>query len=327
VEQDVFERVLPLLDRVHPQLRSSFVVSYSDNCIRLARYSEAEKPLAEAWSILVDNDLRLAFPTAYCVRALNSIGLRRYRYAELLLNAAEQATSSVRGSIPTQTRTLRAIIDLINADHVGDLSATIVDENTSKTWRGVSYAVDALKWACRGDIDTSLVYAARADGTTRSVEARTLTAFTRAIIAHRSETPEVKRALTEALQLAGTHQQWNQFVWAYRAYPELLALVASEPELSANVRPILLSAHDEQLATRYGIELPSVDRTRSLSDGRLSPREREVLRHVADGLSNKEIARKLFISEVTVKVHLRHIYKKLGVRNRTEAACYAVYSD
>jgi ATP/maltotriose-dependent transcriptional regulator MalT len=65
----------------------------------------------------------------------------------------------------------------------------------------------------------------------------------------------------------------------------------------------------------------------SQSDGRLSRREREILQLVADGLSNKEISGKLFISDVTVKVHLRHIYEKLGVRNRMEAALHAVYSD
>jgi len=52
-----------------------------------------------------------------------------------------------------------------------------------------------------------------------------------------------------------------------------------------------------------------------------------VLRLVAEGRSNKEVADKLFICEVTVKVHLRHIYKKLGVRNRIEAALHAVYSE
>jgi DNA-binding CsgD family transcriptional regulator len=51
----------------------------------------------------------------------------------------------------------------------------------------------------------------------------------------------------------------------------------------------------------------------------LSPREREVLELVAGGRTNEEVAGLLFISPVTVKAHLRHIYEKLGVRNRVEA--------
>ncbi len=51
----------------------------------------------------------------------------------------------------------------------------------------------------------------------------------------------------------------------------------------------------------------------------LTPRERGVLMLVAQGLSNKDIARELYISEGTVKVHLKNIYKKLQVEDRTQA--------
>lgn len=51
----------------------------------------------------------------------------------------------------------------------------------------------------------------------------------------------------------------------------------------------------------------------------LSPREVEIVLLVADGLSNRQIARELFISEATVKSHLVHIYAKLEVDNRTGA--------
>jgi len=56
----------------------------------------------------------------------------------------------------------------------------------------------------------------------------------------------------------------------------------------------------------------------------LSPREGEVLQLVAQGASNKKIADSLFISENTVKTHLRNIMEKLHLANRSQAAAYAV---
>ncbi|MEX1656091.1 response regulator transcription factor [Streptomyces pseudovenezuelae] len=55
----------------------------------------------------------------------------------------------------------------------------------------------------------------------------------------------------------------------------------------------------------------------------LSAREREVLALVAQGTSNREIARELFISEATVKTHLTHLYAKLGVNDRAAAVATA----
>ncbi len=54
----------------------------------------------------------------------------------------------------------------------------------------------------------------------------------------------------------------------------------------------------------------------------LSPRELDVLKHVARGLTNPEIAGQLSVSENTVRFHLKNIFEKLGVTNRTEAAAW-----
>lgn len=61
-----------------------------------------------------------------------------------------------------------------------------------------------------------------------------------------------------------------------------------------------------------------------MSDENLTDREIEVLRQVADGNKNREIARKLFISEETVKVHIKHIMEKLGATDRTQAVAIGV---
>jgi DNA-binding NarL/FixJ family response regulator len=60
------------------------------------------------------------------------------------------------------------------------------------------------------------------------------------------------------------------------------------------------------------------------STAALTPREEDVLRYLAMGLSNKEIAQKLFISDGTVKSHVEHILGKLGVSDRTQAVVWAI---
>jgi DNA-binding NarL/FixJ family response regulator len=66
-----------------------------------------------------------------------------------------------------------------------------------------------------------------------------------------------------------------------------------------------------------------VNRVRAPRSGALSARELEVLRLVAKGTANREIAAELFISQATVKTHLTHIYAKLGVKDRAAAVATA----
>jgi DNA-binding NarL/FixJ family response regulator len=95
----------------------------------------------------------------------------------------------------------------------------------------------------------------------------------------------------------------------------------AEPhELLAGIRaaargdaPLAPRAAREVLATRIE-ERPAEE---------LSEREREVIRLVAQGLPNKRIASELGISEKTVKAHLTHIFQRIGVTDRTQAALWA----
>jgi two-component system nitrate/nitrite response regulator NarL len=56
----------------------------------------------------------------------------------------------------------------------------------------------------------------------------------------------------------------------------------------------------------------------------LTEREDQILDRLADGRCNKQIARELDIAEATVKVHIKHLLRKLGVRSRLEAAVWAL---
>ncbi len=80
-----------------------------------------------------------------------------------------------------------------------------------------------------------------------------------------------------------------------------------------------------KLLTEFKDLMEGVEREATQEDNAvLSPREGEVLQQVAQGATNKEIADFLFISENTVKTHLKNIMEKLHLVNRSQAAAYAI---
>ena len=102
-----------------------------------------------------------------------------------------------------------------------------------------------------------------------------------------------------------------------------LLKAAPEAEILAGVRSVV--AGETVLAPSIAAKLVSRVRQDATSAARsLSPRELEVLRLVADGRSNPEIARTLFIGEATVKTHLLHVFEKLEVNDRTRAVTRAM---
>ncbi|RSS83262.1 response regulator transcription factor [Streptomyces sp. WAC06614] len=93
---------------------------------------------------------------------------------------------------------------------------------------------------------------------------------------------------------------------------------APPEELAAAVR----TAAAGQSALAPAVALRLMDRMRTPAEA-LTKRELEVLQLVADGLSNQQISKRLFLSQATVKSHLVHIYAKLGVESRTAAVAAA----
>jgi DNA-binding NarL/FixJ family response regulator len=103
-----------------------------------------------------------------------------------------------------------------------------------------------------------------------------------------------------------------------------LLKAAPQAEILAGIRAV--AAGETVLAPSIAAKLVSRVRAdaASVAPPALSPREHEVLALVAEGRSNPEIARALYIGEATVKTHLLHAFEKLGVNDRTRAVTRAM---
>jgi DNA-binding NarL/FixJ family response regulator len=111
----------------------------------------------------------------------------------------------------------------------------------------------------------------------------------------------------------------DTLVFAYRLHPRILDILASQDDLKAKLRTVLSRADDTDRAHMNRV-MPKAGTSVTPS---LTKRENEVFALLAEGRTNREIAQSLVISEVTAKVHVRNVLRKLGVRNRTEAALRA----
>jgi LuxR family transcriptional regulator, maltose regulon positive regulatory protein len=109
---------------------------------------------------------------------------------------------------------------------------------------------------------------------------------------------------------------WDPVVIAIRTAPALGAFLAERAEWRGWLQRLLAASSDTSLANRLGLRMPRAARRAAA----LTPRENEVHELLAQGLTNEEIAKQLYISLSTTKVHIKHIYEKLGVRSRLEAA-------
>jgi DNA-binding NarL/FixJ family response regulator len=111
----------------------------------------------------------------------------------------------------------------------------------------------------------------------------------------------------------------NGFILKDTLAPELLSAIRAVARGDAIVAPAVTRRLIERHIGTSGDPLP-----RSETELReLTEREREVLELIARGLSNGEIARRLFLTEGTVKGHVSHILTKLGLRDRVQAVVFA----
>ncbi len=132
-----------------------------------------------------------------------------------------------------------------------------------------------------------------------------------------ADIPSALSALARALALAEPEGYVRIFVDEGRPMAQLLSEAATRGLTPDYTRKLLAAFGPEMLPSR-------ADSAQPVTDGdSLSPRELELLRLVAQGLSNQEIGERLFLALDTVKGHNRRIYAKLQVQRRTEAVARA----
>lgn len=102
-----------------------------------------------------------------------------------------------------------------------------------------------------------------------------------------------------------------------------IGYLLKDTEASELVAGVRAAARGESPMSAAAVQTLVLERQRRSADVHLSPREREVLRLVAEGLANRQISRRLAISESTVKAHMSHILAAIGADDRTQAAIWA----
>lgn len=314
---------LALVDQTtDPVVRSGFLQSYGTAMNLAARYTEAldvaDRQIADAHRF----GLEWVGTHGLEMKGLAQIGMRDFQSAEKALRTAwklAEAADDFHAQVNAKALLARIPLAQGTPARALDLLTVSGDRSAGPGMEGEILSIRALALACNGAVDQAEAEIEASESITTHLDARGLRAFARVLApAFRGDE---RRDVELELALAECHTTGNadSFVVAYRAAPHLLGLIvrAGLPLSDSLLRPLV--AYDVRIAEKAGLTRgdPGVQ-----PNSRLTSREEEVLNLLRTGMTNREIAQALWITESTAKVHVRHILDKLGVRSRTEAALY-----
>jgi LuxR family maltose regulon positive regulatory protein len=312
-----------LAEAADPIVRSGFIQSYGTALNLAARYEEAyelaERQMAEAKRFGLD----WVRPHGLEMRALAQIGLRDFDGAQTALRSAYRLAEGAQDTHAQANATaLVARIEL--AQGMASKAYERLSEASlragSPGMEGELRSIRALTLACLGRFEEATIEIGASTDITSHLEARGLRTYAAVILAHdRDGDDQLAVQVREALKDSETTGNADAFVTAYRAFPELLRTISTATLPLSEFLSAPLRAYDGALAERAQL---GTREPRGVTDEALTDREEEVLSLLREGLSNRQIAHTLWIAESTVKVHIRHIFEKLGVRSRTAAALF-----
>ena len=316
------KRVAELLPSVDdPVLRCSFGSTFSC-ALNLGAYYEQALGVATAMvEDAIEYRVEFATPYGHLMRGAALAGLRRFDDAHNALSESLQCAARVRDFFGEQAVYAGRIRAFLHEGRLPEACALEPPDLSSAlpAMRGEVWASRALALACMGRVDEAESSVDAVRGTTRAIEPNILGLSVGAITALKLRDSELADVLRDFVHRASAAGAVDYIITAYRASPELLAALLRDSVTAERTGYFVARAGDGAVAEALGIDLlQAVDPASSLT-----AREREVYALLCEGLSNADIARRLFISHPTVKVHVRHIYDKLGIRSRTALALHA----
>lgn len=315
---DECSRLLPLADTADdPFVTTNFLYRLAYTHVVLGDYETALRLAEQTAAVAMTSGLSFVLLHASAARAASEIGLRRFKRAHLQIDHLESEARRIDDRYELlNAAALRIRIQLAMG------SADTVERDLHE-WPEISQA--GLRYECAGLLALALASKKRTReayllidtilSKTQAVQGVTL-AYAARVIAALADGSDADQELSNLEAVLSDRGDHDSFVLAYRHYPDLLGRIHERGRLDPlRLERIIRNARDEKLAARFGWVIQRTPRNGSP----LSPRELQVFDLIALGLTNREIATKLFISDVTVKVHVRHILEKLGARSRTEA--------
>ena len=298
-----------------PRARTSFTYTAANLLGQRGSYPEALEYL-ELFSRDADTyELAFVRPYVHWTRAFIKLGLRRFGEAERSLQLVDAEVEKRQHPIhELNARMLRTRL-LLQIGRREEALETIGDEpkiSAFPSWIAEHAATRSLALACLGERESALRAVSTARDLSKCLEIEILVLATLAILDLRTE---ARDSIGRLFAVADRYAIWDPVVCALRAEPTLVSLASELRQPRRLMTDLVHRSGDTTLARQMGIRQLSRRAPAEL----LSRREYEVLGLMSRGLRNKEIAAALYVAESTVKVHVRHILERLGVRTRAEA--------
>ena len=317
------DRAFALLNLLEdPLLISSFESTYSAVLGLAARYAEAQQVAHQFIETLARYRLDFARTYALCAESLACSGLRQWAQAESSARRGLEIAQASRDGHAQQlcmAQLSRVLMQLGRPHEALDLEFPIL-RTPLPSAQAEAVASRSLALASAGHVQRARDLIETIDGLSRAVEPAVLVSATRAICALKAHDRDAIERVLDLETTAFRRGALDLLVTTYRSVPELLSVLMHASRRRDLLVSVIKRAGDQDLAEVVGHPITETADPRQ----RLSPREREVYELLIRGLTNREIAKLLYIEESTAKLHAHHIYDKLDIRSRTALTVHAM---